>query len=127
MSTIFLIPICQRLIPAGKCRFVIHADNSRCHPAKVGLEVVSQRKIRFAPHEPQKALRRGAFNVDEELPMWAKKVVLILSDYRPPALRNIVLERDSNIPLSIIPAVTAPLLVFWIPTRRSPALLENRA
>jgi hypothetical protein len=44
------VPICQRLIPAGKRKLVIHPDNSRCHTVKVVLDFVSQRKVRFAPH-----------------------------------------------------------------------------
>jgi hypothetical protein len=43
-------PICQRLIPADKCKLVNHPDNSQCHTAKVVLEFVSQRKVRFARH-----------------------------------------------------------------------------
>jgi hypothetical protein len=43
---------CQRLIAAGKRKFVIHADNSRCQTAKVVLNFVSQGKIRFAMHPP---------------------------------------------------------------------------
>jgi hypothetical protein len=42
--------ICRRLIPAGKCKFVIHADNSWCHTANVILDFVSQRKVRFTMH-----------------------------------------------------------------------------
>jgi hypothetical protein len=45
-----LTPVCQRLIPAGKCKFVIHADNSPCHTANVVLDFASQRKVRFGPH-----------------------------------------------------------------------------
>jgi hypothetical protein len=37
------------LIAAGKCKFVIHPDNSRCRTAKVVLNCVSQEKVRFAP------------------------------------------------------------------------------
>jgi hypothetical protein len=47
-----LTPICQRLIPAGKLKLVIHADNSRCQPANVVLDFISQSKVRFAPHLP---------------------------------------------------------------------------
>jgi hypothetical protein len=43
-------PICQRLIPAAKCKLVIHADDSPCQTANVILDCVSQRKIRFALH-----------------------------------------------------------------------------
>jgi hypothetical protein len=45
-----LTPICQRLIAAGKHKFVIHAENFWCHTAKVVLNSVSQAKIRFALH-----------------------------------------------------------------------------
>jgi transposase len=45
-------PICQRLIPAGKRKLIIHPDNSRRHTANVVLDFVSQRKVRFAPHPP---------------------------------------------------------------------------
>jgi hypothetical protein len=47
-----LTPICQRLIPAGKCILVIHADNSRCHTATIVLNIVPQRKVRSAPDPP---------------------------------------------------------------------------
>jgi hypothetical protein len=47
-----LTPICQRLIPAGKGKLVIHTDNSRCRTPKVVLDFMSQRKVRFAPHPP---------------------------------------------------------------------------
>jgi hypothetical protein len=36
-----LTPVCQRLIQAGKCKLVIHADNSPCHTANVVLCFVS--------------------------------------------------------------------------------------
>jgi hypothetical protein len=42
--------ICQQLISAGKCKFVIHTDNSPCHTAYAVLDFVSQRKVRFVPH-----------------------------------------------------------------------------
>jgi hypothetical protein len=45
-----LTPICQRLIPAGKCKLVIHTNNSPCHTANVALDFVSPRKVRFTPH-----------------------------------------------------------------------------
>jgi hypothetical protein len=31
---------------------MIHADNSRCHTAKVVLDCASHKRIRFAPHPP---------------------------------------------------------------------------
>jgi transposase len=31
---------------------IIHADNSRCHTAKVVVEFLSGKKARFAPHPP---------------------------------------------------------------------------
>jgi hypothetical protein len=40
------------LIPAGTYELVTHTDNSRCHNAKVVLDFVSQRKVRFAQHPP---------------------------------------------------------------------------
>jgi hypothetical protein len=43
---------CQRLIAAGKRKFVIHADNFRCQIAKVVLNSVSQGKVRFAMRPP---------------------------------------------------------------------------
>jgi hypothetical protein len=45
-------PICQRSIPAGKRKSVIHVADFRCHTAKVVLNFVSQRKVRFAPRPP---------------------------------------------------------------------------
>jgi hypothetical protein len=39
-----LIPICQQVIAAGKCKLVIHADNSPCHTANVVLDFVPQKK-----------------------------------------------------------------------------------
>jgi hypothetical protein len=45
-----LIPIFQRLIPASKCKFVIHAHHSPCHTANVVLDFVLQRKVKFAPY-----------------------------------------------------------------------------
>jgi transposase len=47
-----LTPICRRLIPTGRRKLVIHADNSRCHTAKVVLDFVSQNGVRVAPHPP---------------------------------------------------------------------------
>jgi hypothetical protein len=47
-----LTPICQRLVPAGRCKLVIHADISLCHTSNVILDFVLQRKVRFAPHPP---------------------------------------------------------------------------
>jgi histone-lysine N-methyltransferase SETMAR len=44
--------LCQRLMPAGKCKLIIHADNALCHVAYVFLDFVSQRKVRFVPHPP---------------------------------------------------------------------------
>jgi hypothetical protein len=51
-SNNIIIPICQRLILAGRCKLVIHPDNSPCLTAKVVLDFVSQRKVRFARHPP---------------------------------------------------------------------------
>jgi hypothetical protein len=46
------MPFCQRLIPAGKHNSVIHPDNSRYDIAKVVLDFVWQRKVRFTPDSP---------------------------------------------------------------------------
>jgi hypothetical protein len=40
-----LTPICGGLIPHGTRKLVIHADNSRCHNAKVVLESMSQQNV----------------------------------------------------------------------------------
>jgi hypothetical protein len=47
-----LTPICQRLILGGKCKLVIHTDNSPCHTASVVFDFVLQRKVRFTSHFP---------------------------------------------------------------------------
>jgi hypothetical protein len=51
-----LTPICQRLIPAGKRKLIIHTENSRCHTTKIVLNFLSQRKsyLPRIPHVPQK-------------------------------------------------------------------------
>jgi hypothetical protein len=83
--------ICQRLIPAGKRKLIIHPDNSRCHTAKVVLDCVSQRKVRFAPHPPdspdispsdvfffsdsKRELRGSCFKTAEVLPAKIRKLV----------------------------------------------------
>jgi hypothetical protein len=86
-----LTPICQRLIPAGQCKLVIHTDNSPCHTANGVLDFVSQRKVRFAPHPPyspdiapsdfflfgdlKRQLRGSRFQTDEELLVEIRKLV----------------------------------------------------
>jgi hypothetical protein len=85
-----LTPICQQLIPAGKCKLVIHADNSPCHAAYIVLDFVSQRNIRFAPHPPyspditpsgffpfgyfRRELRGSRFQTGEELLVEIRKL-----------------------------------------------------
>jgi hypothetical protein len=84
-------PICQRLIPAGKRKLIIHPDNSRCHIAKVVLDCVPQRKVRFAAYSPdypdiapsdfllfvclKGELRGSRFQTAEELPGKARKLM----------------------------------------------------
>jgi hypothetical protein len=84
-------PICQHLIPAGKCRLVIHAENSPCHTANTVLDFMSQRKVRFAPHPPyspgiapsdfflfgnlKHELRGSRFQTNEELLVEIRKLV----------------------------------------------------
>jgi hypothetical protein len=46
------IPVCQRLIPAGKRKLVIQPDNSRCHTGKAILDFVSQMESNL-PRIPQ--------------------------------------------------------------------------
>jgi hypothetical protein len=86
-----LTPICQRLIPAGKCKLVIHTDNSPCHIANVVLGFVSQIKVRFAPHpsyspdiappdlflfgDLKRELRGLRFQTGEELPVEMRQLV----------------------------------------------------
>jgi hypothetical protein len=90
-----LTPICQRLIPAGKCKLVIHAENSPCHTANVVLDFVSRRKVRFARHCPddpdiapsdffpfgdlKRGLRGSYFQTGEELLAEIRKVVSEIS------------------------------------------------
>jgi hypothetical protein len=47
-----LTPICAQLIPTGRHKLVIHADNSQCHNAKVVLDFMSQNQAKSAPHLP---------------------------------------------------------------------------
>jgi hypothetical protein len=47
-----LTPIGQRLIPTGKRKLVLQANNSRCHITKVILDFFPQTKVRFTPHRP---------------------------------------------------------------------------
>jgi hypothetical protein len=47
-----ITPICRRLILTGERKLVIQADNSRCHTAKVVLDFVSQKEVRFAQDPP---------------------------------------------------------------------------
>jgi hypothetical protein len=84
-------PICQRLIPAYKRKLVIHPDNFRCHTAKVVLDCVSQKRVRFASHPPdspdkasfdffffvclKRELRGSRFQTNEELPAKIRKLV----------------------------------------------------
>jgi histone-lysine N-methyltransferase SETMAR len=86
-----LTRFCPRLIPAGKCKLAIHADNSPCHTAHVVLDFVSQRKVRFAPHLPyspdiapsdfflfddlKHELRDSRFQTGEELRAEIRKLV----------------------------------------------------
>jgi hypothetical protein len=95
-------PICQRLIPAGKRKLNIHLDNSRCHTAKVVLDCVSQRKVRFALHpldSPDIApsdfflfvclnreLRGSRFQTAEQLPVKARKLG---GEISPETLRDV--------------------------------------
>jgi hypothetical protein len=45
-----LTPICAQLIPIGKPKLVIHADNSQWHSAKVVLDFLSEKRAKFAPN-----------------------------------------------------------------------------
>jgi hypothetical protein len=47
-----LTPICRQLISTGDRRLFVHADNSQSHAAKVVLDPVSQKAVRFATHLP---------------------------------------------------------------------------
>jgi hypothetical protein len=47
-----LTPICAQLIPTGRRKLVIHADNSRCHNAKVVLDFMSQNQAKCVPRPP---------------------------------------------------------------------------
>jgi hypothetical protein len=38
-----LTPICAQLSPTGRHKLVIHADNSRCHSAKLVLDFISHK------------------------------------------------------------------------------------
>jgi hypothetical protein len=81
-----LTPFCQRLNPAGKCKFVIHADNTPCHTANVVLDFASQRKVRFDPHSlyyPDIApcmipLSRKDTTLGGGHPIWSSKLSFLL-------------------------------------------------
>jgi hypothetical protein len=45
-----LTPICAQLIRIGRRKWVIHADNSRYHNAKVMLHFMSQKQAKSALH-----------------------------------------------------------------------------
>jgi hypothetical protein len=47
-----LTPICAQMIPTGRRKLVIHADNSQRHTAKVVLDFMSQNQAKFSPHPP---------------------------------------------------------------------------
>jgi hypothetical protein len=78
-----LAPICQQLIPAGKCAQLLLVPH--CQSA---LDFVSQRKVRFAPYPPditpsnlglfgsfKHELQGSRFPADEELLAEARKLV----------------------------------------------------
>jgi hypothetical protein len=47
-----LIPICAQLIPTGRRKLMIHADNARYHNAKAVLDFMSPKQAKFASYPP---------------------------------------------------------------------------
>jgi hypothetical protein len=47
-----LTPTFAQLIPTGRRQLIIHADNSRCHNAKVVVDFMSRKQTKFAAHPP---------------------------------------------------------------------------